>query len=88
MFYGIEVLWNYVLLVYGEGKMLLEEDNQIDRAGRINDSAKKRIIIPQGFAATKEKVIYEKAPNFTLDVCCVHFVDRTPPRFVKCVART
>jgi hypothetical protein len=34
--YGIEVLWNYVLLLYGEGKTILEEDDQIERTRGID----------------------------------------------------
>ena len=88
MFYRIEVLRNYVFVLHGEGETILQEDDELDGAGRIDHPAQERVIIMQCLAAAEEKVVYEKASDFTLDVCCMHFSDNISHGFVKCVART
>ncbi len=87
MLYRIEILRNYVLIFDGEAETILQEDHQLEGAGRIDHATQQRFMITQRIAPAKKKVVYEKASDLMLDVCCMHGSDNISHGFVNCVAR-
>jgi hypothetical protein len=69
--YRVEVLRNHLIVLDGDGKTILEENDQLDGASRIDHSPKQRGVVTQCLRATKEEVSYKKTSDFRLDVVCM-----------------
>ncbi|MGA9041480.1 MAG: hypothetical protein WB421_13165 [Terriglobales bacterium] len=68
----IQVARDHFFILNGNCKMLLKVADQIEDADRINHIAQQQTIVTQSFGVSRQKVLYYKTSNITLNIYRLH----------------